>query len=666
MSQFRLGDFLVDTDRCQVQYKNDNTYVEPKVMDVLAYLAKHQGKVVSQQELFSVVWPDVVYSPSSIQRCITILRKAFREDAKNPKIIITHPKRGYSLEFPINEPSNRNKANSFKYNGHLFSVLAIMGLVTIVYLFFSINKDIIEKGQYSKLVPIISTGKDELHPRFSPDGRHIAFITLASDDKYHIWVKSLESGKVRQLSARPSNYISVSWYQDQQAIGFVERTNKGDRIGRLPFNRYQAETVAAQILISLKEERISSQLQLTKNGELIFVAKDKRQRTHIFRYAANMQVREILLGEKQASDIYNIALSHDDKTLALAGVGKHNLYPIHLLDIKTKQLLPLAMITGGIHGLDWHPSNSSLLVSNRNKLRMVELSGAITDVKFTNALYIANANYNSDGEKITMTLIGMDVDIISSSTQNLNETRFVINSNAVDMQPLFSPDSNTFTFISTRSGNQQVFIYQNGVERLLVKNSDDKEFFGMAWSPNGQNIAVALEDTINIIDVKSGEIVRNIKHELPSIYIRDWYHHENALLVNLPGPIAAKYDLDKLTTTQLSGHPSYGSALDSDDSIYFNLKTKVIKLENTGAESIFWQPKKGTISHLYTNKEGLFFELDSDNSYRFLKMDFDKNISKEYPTSKVDVNWLADVSPDGEKLLYMSRTERTRTVFTLE
>lgn len=132
------------------------------------------------------------------------------------------------------------------------------------------------------------------------------------------------------------------------------------------------------------------------------------------------------------------------------------------------------------------------------------------------------------------------------------------------------------------------------------------------------------------------------------------------------GSIAAKFDLDNLTTTQLSEYPAHCSTLDSEDSIYLNLKTEVIKLLNTGEESIFWRPEKGKINNLYTNKDGLLFELDKGTNYRFLKMDFDKKTSKEYLISNIDVNWLADVSPDGEKLLYMSRSERKRTIFTLE
>jgi len=92
LSQFKLGDFVVDTDRCQIQRDNDNVSIEPKVMDTLAYLSKHPGEVVNQEDLFSTVWPDAIYNPSSIQRCIALLRKALKEDAKDPKAIITHPK----------------------------------------------------------------------------------------------------------------------------------------------------------------------------------------------------------------------------------------------------------------------------------------------------------------------------------------------------------------------------------------------------------------------------------------------------------------------------------------------------------------------------------------------------------------------------------------------
>jgi len=670
LSQFNLGDFVVDTDRCQIQRDDDSISIEPKVMDTLSYLSKHPGKVVSQKELFSAVWPEAIYNPSSIQRCIALLRKALKEDAKDPKALITHPKRGYSLELPveylpINNSSSNNFVGSNKLSNKVLLLAGIVSFILVAYLLFNMNKEIVIKEQYSELIPIVSTGKNELFPRYSPDGQYLAYIAHVADEKYHIWIKNLESSKVRRLSASASNFVSINWTHDQHAVSFVERLSFGDRMGRLPFNRYQSEPVAAQVLLSLKNEHIISQLQWTKNGEVIFVTKDKNQLTRLLHYANEMNLKTVLLAEEQATDIFDIALSNDNKVLALISAAKHNRYPITLFNLDTSQIRPLALFNGNVNGLNWHPTDTSLLVSNRAKLKLVDLSGEISDLNFTNYLNVANASYSPDGNKITMTLVSMDFDILVSSTNDSSINRRVIDSNSIDMQPLFSPDSSKFSFVSLRSGSQQVFIYKDGTERLLFKNSENKEFFGMAWSPDGQHIAITMEDTVYIVNVENDVVERTIKHGLPSMYLRGWYHHDNALLVNLPGPVAAKFDLDSLTLTQLSERTSHCTALDLDDNVYFNQTSRIVKLTSDGVKSIFWQSDDADIDHLFVNDDGLLLELEKPQENPFLKINFDKTTSAKHLALQAGKNWLADVSSDGNQLLFMTRSNINKTIFTL-
>lgn len=676
MNQFKLGDFVVDTDRCQIQRNDDSISIEPKVMDTLGYLSKNPGKVVSQEDLFSAVWPDAIFNSSSIQRCIALLRKAFGEDAKNPKIIITHPKRGYSLELPVeylpinnssnNQSSHNNTVKSNKPSNRVLLLSGIVSFILVAYLLFNMNTKIIIKEQYSELIPIVSTGKNELFPRYSPDGQYLAYIAHVADEEYHIWIKNLENSKVRRLSANASNFVSISWTNDQQAISFVERLSDADRIGRLPFNRYQSEPVTTQVLLSLKNEHIISQLQWTTNGEVIFVTKNESQLTRLFRYSNEMKVKTVLLGDEQVIDIFDIALSNDNKVLALVSAGKHNRYPITLFDLETSQLQPLAELNGNVNGLNWHPTDTSLLVSNRQKLKLIDLSGEIKDLNFTNYLNITNANYSPDGNKITMTLVSIDFDILTSSTNNLSINRRVIDSNSIDMQPLFSPDSSKFTFVSLRSGSQQVFIYKDGIEQLLFKNSEDKEFFGMAWSPDGESLAISMEDTVYIINVKNDAIVRSIKHGVASMYLRGWYHHENALLVNLPGSVTAKFDLDNFTFNQISKQPSHCTALDLDDNVYFNQTSKILKLTSNGVESIFWQTTEDEIDHIFASDDGLLIEFEKLQENSFLKINFDKTTPAKYLALEAGKNWLADVSSDGNKLLFMTRSNINKTIFTLQ
>jgi len=671
LSQFKLGAFVVDTERCQIQRDDESISIEPKVMDTLNYLAKQPGKVVSQDELFSSVWPDAIYNPSSIQRCIALLRKALKEDAKNPKAIITHPKRGYSLELPIeflpnNNSSHKNSLKTSMFGVKVVQLAGIVAFIALLYLLLNFNTEIDKIKQFSELHPVVSTGKNELSPHFSPDGQYLAYIAHVKDDKYHIWIKDLQTSKIKRLSSSSSNFVSINWTHDQQAISFIERLSGGDRIGLLPFNSYQSEPVVAQILLSLENESITSQLQWTKNDDVIFVTQDKKHHSRLLRYTIDQNLKMALLGEQQTLDILQIALSNDNQILAIISAGKANRYPITLLNLETGQLRPLALIHGNVHGLNWHPTDTSLLVSNREKLKLIDLSGNIKEMNFTNHLNIANANYSPDGKIITMTLIGIDFDIHASSTNNPSINKPVINSNSIDMLPSYSPDSSKFAFVSLRSGSQQVFIYKNGVERLLFKNSKNEEFFGMAWSPDGQNIALLMEDTLYIVNVENDVIERSIKHGFTSMYLRDWYHHENALLVNLPEHVVAKYNLDSQTITKLPESSSHCVALDSNDNVYLNQTSRIMKFTNEGVKSIFWQSNNIEIDHLYVKNDGLLVEFDSNSEKKFFNIDFDKTTSAPYSGLEVDESWLADVSSDGNQLLFMKRSNVHKTIFTLQ
>ena len=75
--------------------------IEPKVAEVLAYLAGRAGQVVSRDELLSAVWPGVVVGDDALTQAIIKLRKALGDDARRPAYIETLAKRGYRLIAPV-------------------------------------------------------------------------------------------------------------------------------------------------------------------------------------------------------------------------------------------------------------------------------------------------------------------------------------------------------------------------------------------------------------------------------------------------------------------------------------------------------------------------------------------------------------------------------------
>lgn len=109
---FRLGPWLVDPGAGQIGRGETVVRVEPKAMDVLVYLAEHQGQVVSREELEREVWRGALVGYDAVTGTVIKLRKALDDDAREPRYIATIPKRGYrllpglvqALESTTNEP----------------------------------------------------------------------------------------------------------------------------------------------------------------------------------------------------------------------------------------------------------------------------------------------------------------------------------------------------------------------------------------------------------------------------------------------------------------------------------------------------------------------------------------------------------------------------------
>jgi DNA-binding winged helix-turn-helix (wHTH) protein len=75
----------------------DIVHLEPRMMELLLFLAQHPGEVVGKNEIIDSVWDQQIVANSALTRCLTLLRQALGDDARNPTYIETIPKRGYRL-----------------------------------------------------------------------------------------------------------------------------------------------------------------------------------------------------------------------------------------------------------------------------------------------------------------------------------------------------------------------------------------------------------------------------------------------------------------------------------------------------------------------------------------------------------------------------------------
>ena len=67
----------------------------PKALRVLWHLAEQPGHVVTKDELFAAIWPDVAVTDAALATCIQEIRRALDDDAREPKYVETVHRRGY-------------------------------------------------------------------------------------------------------------------------------------------------------------------------------------------------------------------------------------------------------------------------------------------------------------------------------------------------------------------------------------------------------------------------------------------------------------------------------------------------------------------------------------------------------------------------------------------
>lgn len=105
---FRIGPWLVAPSLNSIFCKGITVRLEPKVMEVLLCLAQHAGQTLPKETPFHAVWPDTFVTDDVLTHSISELRRAFEDDAREPRIIQTIPKRGFRLAAPVSSAAAAN------------------------------------------------------------------------------------------------------------------------------------------------------------------------------------------------------------------------------------------------------------------------------------------------------------------------------------------------------------------------------------------------------------------------------------------------------------------------------------------------------------------------------------------------------------------------------
>ncbi|GLX78761.1 hypothetical protein tinsulaeT_21010 [Thalassotalea insulae] len=562
---FFLNQCCIDASRNTINKNKDVQSIEPKVMQLLLVLVVNNGQVVSQEQLFSLVWPESIFSPGSIRRAIALLRKAFLECGE-PDIITTYPKQGYALNANIKTTDTQitNKKN-------LAVLLGIAVTILLIFIMFWLQPSSTTYVVKS-VVPITATNELEFKAKVSPNGKQLAFLRTSSNAERMLWIKELNNTN-REDQLISGAVDEFTWSLDSKSLIFQYKEHS-KQLSQINLDTQVINHISFPAHIT----RISS-LQMGQLHQVYFLAKDDTDITEEHIGSTHLVSVNLLTGEltkikhfSSSYKPYEISINKKGDIIALAGfngVGKTEIHAIELSNVsgaKSLQSRIIATLKVNRYFLSWHPNNQQLVLSDGRALSILALTGDVHEINYNSYDFVQHPQFSISGDEIIFSYAKHDIDISLLSRNSLNETIELANSNTVDRAGILSPDLKQLAFISHRKGYPQVFVHDIDSGRLTLVYENHQQWLGISqpvWHSNSEKLAFSNYDFPIVVNFEKGTVhTKQYTHSLG--VVSDFYSDGEHVLVT-------SRSTDKLYKIRLSDE----SLID-----HFNTKAKTPLLVN--------------------------------------------------------------------------------------
>lgn len=347
-----------------------------------------------------------------------------------------------------------------------------------------------------RVVPFTTFPGFQGNARFSPDGNQIAF-TWYGDPDYNedIYVKQIGAGKPLRLTTDPAKDESPTWSPDGRYIAFRRQGKRKDTIYVIP----ALGGPERKLLTSNLSEFDDSSLDWSPDGKyLAYVGRGPNRSETIFLLAVDnpQDKRPLTISVGQAADSFP-RFSPDGQTVAF----------VRFLDVRDIFLVRTA---GGepkrltfddtfVYGLDWTPDGAYIVFSSHHlsdSVRMwrVLASGGQPEPLFTPPGLAEESSLSRDGRRLAYTQREWNANIwqyeVAPKAGLSAPPTKVIASEGYNASPQFSPDGKRVAFVSSRSGNGEIWVCESDGSnpRQLTSFHVPVDAYPH-WSPDGREIA---------------------------------------------------------------------------------------------------------------------------------------------------------------------------------
>lgn len=538
---FSLGAFQVRPSARELAVDGRVERIEPRVMQVLVVLALSEGAVVARQDLIERCWGGVIVGEDAINRVMLKIRRLSQLDGGRSFTLETVPRVGYRLTLakPAADaarlPPLPAVANALRKRWRLLAGAAA-AMIAAGVLIGSLAKP---EARYdlASIEMVAQTGRAEMHPALSPDGRFIVYAVaegLAREAPTDLYMRSLADGEEMRLTDTPEHELAPAFSPTGDRLAFVRVDHDAGSPCRL-FVRVFPSGLERQVG-ACEANTWVTRLAWTGDGQgLIFndvKAENAAQGPTELRLLDLRSGEAHALVEPAAGGIgdFNASVSPDGRRVAFVRHGALNAADAFVYELATGRLTRVTQDEPVMH-VAWAPDSRRLFVitndpnSTQLSLRRVDGRGAVQRYVLGPSIILRPSGANGLLAFERYTLVenlmragasepGAITSGVQSDTgadfsadgvlayfsaqseawlylQNPGEEprRLAALTEYSPRSPRWSPDGREIVFAGTLEGRGGLFIVdaESGLVRKLLI-AGDEEPANPTWAPDGRSV----------------------------------------------------------------------------------------------------------------------------------------------------------------------------------
>ena len=521
----RFGPFEFDARSGELRKGPTVLKVPYQPIEILKALLERPGDLVTREELRERLWPSDTFVDfeHGLNAAVRRIREALGDSADAPKYIETLPRRGYRFIAPVESLPASASAQSpnpkvsepalspairqpvYAHQGRLVIAAAMVAIAALAMW-------IIWPGRSGPLsaarvppssIPVTSFPGVEVDPDLSPDGNHVAFAWQRdTEDNLNVYVMSVDSGDPRPLTTSPANERGPAWSPDGSRIAFLRATSSGSAVVVVPALG-GGERIVTETQVGPDNGQFRSHgLSWTPDSkEIVIVDRGVSGLTTIVSCSIATGERRQLTRPSADYGYTSPAVSPDGRYLAFVRHGRgQNVGAIFVHQLEALQPIgdPRQLTErSGTGTLAWTHDGARIVYERHDAgLWQVRITGGAPEPLLTNVRAV-KPSVSRDGGRLVYQNTTTDANIWKMPGPAAQEGKAshsapqrVVASTLFELSPHFSPDGQKITFVSTRSGNMELWVASSDGSKQTRLTSLEGPFIGSPrWSPDQKLIA---------------------------------------------------------------------------------------------------------------------------------------------------------------------------------